>query len=109
MGSIVAAWATYGTFKIDNGWSWRIPTLLQATPSVIQVALVYIIPESPRWLIAHDRPEEAQGILSKYHTGSEEPDELVLAEMQEITLAIQKEKMVNTTSYLDFFNTGRFR
>ncbi|KAJ4264254.1 hypothetical protein NW762_005448 [Fusarium torreyae] len=105
LGSIVAAWATYGTFKIDNGWSWRIPTLLQAAPSIIQVALVYFIPESPRWLIAHDRPEEAQRILSKYHTGSDVPNGLVLAEMQEITLAIQKEKLVNTTSYLDFFKT----
>ncbi|KAG8726105.1 hypothetical protein FRC12_023704, partial [Ceratobasidium sp. 428] len=28
-GSIVAAWSTYGTFRIPNNWSWRIPSALQ--------------------------------------------------------------------------------
>ncbi|KAJ3525428.1 hypothetical protein NM208_g11643 [Fusarium decemcellulare] len=105
LGSIVAAWVTYGTFKIPSGWSWRIPCLLQAAPSLIQVAFIYLVPESPRWLVAHDRPEEAQGILCRYHAGSEEPNELVLAEMNEITIAIQNEKLQNTSSYLDFLKT----
>jgi MFS family permease len=34
LGSIVAAWVTYGTFRIPNTWSWRIPSLLQGVPSV---------------------------------------------------------------------------
>lgn len=29
LGAIVAAWTTYGTFRIQNTWSWRIPSLLQ--------------------------------------------------------------------------------
>ncbi|KAF4463739.1 general substrate transporter [Fusarium albosuccineum] len=100
LGSIVAAWVTYGTFKIPSGWSWRIPCLLQAAPSLVQVAFIYLVPESPRWLVAHDRPEEAQEILCRYHAGSEEPNELVLAEMNEIKIAIQNETLRNTSSYL---------
>ncbi|KAI8721712.1 MFS domain-containing protein [Fusarium sp. LHS14.1] len=106
LGSIVAAWVTYGTFKIPNSWSWRIPCILQAAPSLIQVACIYFVPESPRWLVAHDRPQEAQRILSRYHAGSEEPNELVLAEMNEITVAIQNEKLQNTASYMDFLKTN---
>ena len=34
----VAAWSTYGTFKIQNSWSWRIPSVLQGVPSIIQVS-----------------------------------------------------------------------
>ncbi len=26
LGAIVAAWATFGTFSLDNSWSWRIPS-----------------------------------------------------------------------------------
>ncbi|KAJ4152462.1 hypothetical protein NW754_004258 [Fusarium falciforme] len=106
LGSIVAAWVTYGTFKIPNSWSWRIPCILQAAPSLIQVACIYFVPESPRWLVAHDRPQEAQRILSRYHAGLEEPNELVLAEMNEITIAIQNEKLQNTASYMDFLKTN---
>jgi MFS family permease len=40
LGSIVAAWATYGTFRINNDWSWRIPSLLQGLPSILQVSRV---------------------------------------------------------------------
>jgi MFS family permease len=31
LGSIVAAWTTYGTFQRQNDWSWRIPSLVQGT------------------------------------------------------------------------------
>lgn len=30
-----------GTFKIENAWSWRIPSLVQAVPSVIQLAAIW--------------------------------------------------------------------
>ncbi|KAJ4190377.1 hypothetical protein NW755_005518 [Fusarium falciforme] len=109
LGSIVAAWVTYGTFKIPNSWSWRIPCILQAAPSLIQVVCIYFVPESPRLLVAHDRPQEAQRILSRYHAGSEEPNELVLAEMNEITVDIQNEELQNTASYMDFLKTNENR
>ncbi|KAM5352149.1 hypothetical protein ACJ41O_004872 [Fusarium nematophilum] len=105
LGSIVAAWVTYGTFKIPHSWGWRIPCLLQAAPSLVQVACIYLVPESPRWLVAYDRLRDAQKILSKYHAGSEEPNELVIAEMSEITVAIENERLQNTASYMDFLGT----
>lgn len=37
LGSIVAAWSTLGTFRIENSAAWRIPSGLQAFPSVIQL------------------------------------------------------------------------
>lgn len=39
-GSIVAAWSTFGTFRINNSWSWRIPSVLQGLSSVIQILLI---------------------------------------------------------------------
>lgn len=45
IGAIVAAGITYGTTSLQSDWSWRIPSLLQAAPSLLQVGLVFMIPE----------------------------------------------------------------
>jgi MFS family permease len=44
LGSIIAAWSCYGTQKHMAGseWSWRIPSILQAAISIIQVIFVCI-------------------------------------------------------------------
>jgi MFS family permease len=42
-GSIVAARLTYGTFTIPSAWSWRIPSLVQALPSVIQLIAIWYV------------------------------------------------------------------
>ncbi|KAF9004318.1 hypothetical protein BDQ17DRAFT_1424758 [Cyathus striatus] len=54
IGSIVAAGVTLGTFSMTSNWGWRIPSLLQITPSVLQITFVYFLPESPRWLVSRD-------------------------------------------------------
>ncbi|CDZ97669.1 hexose transporter [Phaffia rhodozyma] len=98
-GSIVAAWTTFGTFRINNSMSWRIPSILQATPSVIQVCLIYFVPESPRWLVSKGRHADAQRVLARYHTdNNNEQDPLVEFEMAEITQSLELEKQ-NSTSW----------
>ncbi|KAJ8114313.1 hypothetical protein OPT61_g3778 [Boeremia exigua] len=106
LGSIVAAWTTYGTFKMPNSSSWRIPSLLQALPSLIQLAFIYCVPESPRWLLANDRHDKAVEILSRYRTGTSEPDELVRFEVAEIQAALQFERTTHNAGYADFFKTA---
>jgi MFS family permease len=69
LGSIVAAWTTYGTFRVQSNWSWRIPSAVQALPSVLQLFLIFFIPESPRWLINKGQDERAIQILGKWHCG----------------------------------------
>ena len=58
---------TFGTFHVPSSWSWRIPSAIQALPSVIQLCLIWFIPESPRWLCSKGREEEALRILAYYH------------------------------------------
>ncbi|RPA83703.1 hexose transporter protein [Ascobolus immersus RN42] len=93
IGSIIAAWTTYGTYRIDNNWSWRIPSILQAAPAIVMISFVFWVPESPRWLISVDRHEEALAILTKYHGGGNAQDELVLFEFEEIkeTIALESQ------------------
>ncbi|KAJ9150221.1 MFS transporter [Pleurostoma richardsiae] len=59
VGAIIAAGTTLGTFSIPNDWSWRIPSLVQIAPSMLQLVFILFVPKSPRWLLSKDRSEEA--------------------------------------------------
>lgn len=91
IGSIIAAWTTYGTFSINSTWSWRIPSLLQAAPASVMLLSIWFVPESPRWLISRDRHQEALEILAKYHANGNQADELVRYEFIEIKETIELE------------------
>ncbi|KAL6704289.1 hypothetical protein ACN47E_008353 [Coniothyrium glycines] len=112
VGAIVCTWLTFGTKRIDNDWSWRIPALTQAAPSIVQLLFIGFIPESPRWLISKERNAEALDILSKYHANGNVNDATVQFEYAEIkeTLRLEFQYQKNS-SYLDFFRTkgNRYR
>ncbi|KDQ27391.1 hypothetical protein PLEOSDRAFT_1041589 [Pleurotus ostreatus PC15] len=93
-GAIVAAWSTFGTFKIKNTWSWRIPSALQAIPAILQVFLVLFGPESPRWLISKGKDELALNTLAYYHADGNRDDPLVQYEFHEIKNAIDLDRTV---------------
>ncbi|KAF9266151.1 hexose transporter [Marasmius fiardii PR-910] len=93
IGSIVAAGITLGTFAMPTNWGWRIPSLLQVLPSFMQIAFIFFLPESPRFLINHDRGDEAFDILVKYHAEGDRESEFVKAEFVQIeqTLKLERE------------------
>ncbi|OCK97385.1 general substrate transporter [Cenococcum geophilum 1.58] len=107
LGAIVAAWTTFGTRKIDNAWSWRIPSLLQGLPAIVQVVGVFFVPESPRWLISKGRGAEAKAILVKYHANGIEGNSLVELEYHEIKEAIATDQNYKARSnWLDLVRTS---
>lgn len=112
VGAIICTWLTFGTKRIETDWSWRVPALTQAFPSIIQLAFIFFIPESPRWLIAKERNEEALNILGKYHANGDINDPTVQFEYHEIKETLRLEfQYQKSSSYLDFFKTkgNRYR
>ncbi|CAI6338710.1 unnamed protein product [Periconia digitata] len=106
MGAIVAAWTTYGTFRIANTWAWRIPSILQALSSFIQILCMWWIVESPRWLVSKDRCDEAQEIITRYHGNNNRNDPIIMVELEEIKEALRLEKESSASgSYQSFFKT----
>ena len=107
LGALLAAWVTYGTYFMgpDAAWAWRIPSLLQGFFPLVQVLFVYLLPESPRYLVHKDRYEEARKVLTEYHAGGDENSPLVDFEMKEIILQIQTAKLASKTGYREFLST----
>jgi len=105
-GAIVVARLSFGTHYIPNDWSWRIPALVQAFPSVIQLLFIWWVPESPRYLIAKDRADEALHILATYHANGNANHPTVQFEYREIkeTIRMEMESKANS-NYTDFFKT----
>jgi MFS family permease len=63
MGGIPGAFVPAGTAKLHKEASWRIPIWCQMIYSGFVIIGVLFLPESPRWLIAHDRQEEALAVM----------------------------------------------
>ncbi|CDM32380.1 hypothetical protein DTO006G1_2326 [Penicillium roqueforti] len=92
VGSIIAAWTTFGTGYMTTSWSWRIPSLIQGIPALlVMMSVLCGLPESPRWLCAKHRPEEAQRLLAKYHSNGNMHSPLVIHEMEEIHTLLEAE------------------
>ncbi|TVY26879.1 Lactose permease [Lachnellula hyalina] len=86
IGAIVIAVVLLGGSYMDNNWSWRLPMLFQIGAPLIVATLIYpCTPESPRYLYAVGKHDQARRIIARYHTTSEDiNDPIVVAEMQQI-------------------------
>ncbi|KAF2476919.1 hexose transporter-like protein [Lindgomyces ingoldianus] len=109
IGATIGAGIVVRTLLIKNDWSWRLPSLLQALPSVIQIAFAFTVPESPRWLISKDRSEEALEILIKYHAEGDASAELPHVEFAEIQNALKLENESRRRGWAELFQTSGMR
>jgi sugar porter (SP) family MFS transporter len=108
-GQVAAAGIVFGTNSIPNDWAWRIPSYLQLVPSLFQIGFIFFIPESPRWLVSHDRLEEAEAVLVKYHAEGNAESEIVKVEIEQIRTTIELEKEAAKKSWMDLLSTPGMR
>ncbi|KAH0524207.1 hypothetical protein TsFJ059_006741 [Trichoderma semiorbis] len=90
IGTLIAAGVCFGTQKLDSTYAWRIPSLLQAAPSFVCFLILLFVPESPRWLISHDRHEEALEVLSIVNGGDADDVQVQYREIAD-TINFEKE------------------
>ena len=89
IGILVAFFTNY--LLVDTGINnWRWMLLVMAAPAVLLFFSLFLVPESPRWLVARQRNKEALAVLIK--TSGEESAGKGLLEIEE-TLKIHQESV----------------
>ncbi|KAL2170798.1 hypothetical protein VTG60DRAFT_4453 [Thermothelomyces hinnuleus] len=90
-GAIPAAIITFGCNYMDNDYSWRVPLIFQAFACLIVMVAVFFIPESPRFLMANGKDDEALAFLIKYHGNGDPDSRLVRLEYEEMKEGIRQD------------------
>ncbi|KAF1352266.1 MFS sugar transporter-like protein [Delphinella strobiligena] len=104
VGSLISAGITYGTAKMDSTWAWRLPSGIQGIFSIICIALLPFVPESPRCAY-QDRLDEAIGAVAITHSDGERNDSVTLVQFQEIIDTLGREKSIATLGVKETFRT----
>ncbi|ORY22178.1 general substrate transporter [Naematelia encephala] len=102
MGSIIATFSLYGAdLHLTGNIKWRLPLWLQLLCPGLVVVFGVFIPESPRWLIANNRHEQARRFLVKHHANGDESSPVVAIEMNEIEASLADVNLNNRFRYFD--------
>ncbi|KAI0174116.1 general substrate transporter [Pestalotiopsis sp. NC0098] len=62
-GTLIAYWIDYGCSFGSDDLSWRFPIAFQIFFGII-VMTMFFLPESPRWLLTHERYEDADKVIA---------------------------------------------
>lgn len=89
VGTFIAYWLDFGLSYVDTSVQWRFPVAFQIFFAAILFFGIIQLPESPRWLIAKDRKEEAMTILAALN-GLEVNDDAVHAEAVVVADAVNR-------------------
>ncbi|KAF2456770.1 general substrate transporter [Lineolata rhizophorae] len=84
VGAIPGTFVPYVTSTLEGTQSWRIPVWLQMVFSGFVVLGAPFLPETPRWLIANDRHEEALRVMTEFHGEGHRDSPIVQLEYREM-------------------------
>ncbi|QCX40301.1 sugar porter family MFS transporter [Aureibaculum algae] len=94
-GSSDAAWAeSLGLGK----WNWRWMLGLEAVPAILYYLCLFIVPRSPRWLMVHNKKEEALEVMKKVVS-----DEEAKIQIQQVEQSISEDKNKEKSKLRDIF------
>ncbi|TPX07835.1 uncharacterized protein E0L32_010522 [Thyridium curvatum] len=111
IGYASSAWVGFAFYFVNAGGSqWRPPLAIQCIFPLILACGLYLIPESPRWLIENDRIEQAQLILKKIHQKANNADsqEFVRREFNQIHSQLAFERTL-PSSWSSIFTIPHYR
>lgn len=86
-GQVVAYVFGWVLARLPHGW--RLMVGLGAVPALVQLVLLFRMPETPRWLLQTGQDERARNVLMKVHAGVPEKDRARV--VQSVLLSVQAE------------------
>lgn len=103
MGSIIATTAVLGAhLHLDTtNLDWRLPLWLQMLCPGFVCLGIWFAPESPRFLVAKDRQEEARAFFTKYHANGDVAHPIINLEMDEVNQSLRDNPMTSVRNFFD--------
>ncbi|GJN71369.1 hypothetical protein PLICBS_005432 [Purpureocillium lilacinum] len=89
LGIVISYWINFGIRNTGLEFRWRFPLGWMVIPLLIVDAALPFLPESPRWLIANNRREDAIDILCKLRGDLSPEDPLIKREVEEIDAMVE--------------------
>jgi MFS transporter, sugar porter (SP) family len=105
VGTFIAYWLDFGLSYVSGSVSWRFPVAVQIIFAAILFVGIIQLPESPRWLVAHDRKPEAMEILANLNDLTVD-DDAVFAEVTVIADAVNSFAR-SQVGFKDLFTGGK--
>ena len=108
IGLLLAAVVDNATKDRNDSGSYRIPIAVQFAWSIVLVAGMLILPETPRYLIRRGRYDKAAQSLAKTRRLPVD-HEAIVEELGEIQANHEYELSLGTASYIDCFRGGMLK
>ncbi|KAL1674122.1 general substrate transporter [Schizophyllum commune] len=85
IGQMAATGMMVATGRWDSELAWRLPLYIQMVPAALNFLLVFLCPESPRWLYSVGKADQARQVLANLHSRTRDVNSpLIALEMDEI-------------------------
>lgn len=110
VGQLIATAACLGLLSVPGKQSYRIALASEYPLSAIPIALAFVLPESPVWLIRQDNISAARNSFNKLH-GSKRSDEYV-DQWEDMHKAVNEEKWAaqnRGATYIQCFQGANLR
>ncbi|KAI1245587.1 hypothetical protein MGN70_012477 [Eutypa lata] len=90
MGYVLQAWINLGFYQFETGpVTWRPPIAIPIFFSLVLMSFIYLMPESPRWLIRQGRVSEARAAMSALKGLADDAQE-IHAEVAAVELSLEE-------------------
>ncbi|KIM83643.1 hypothetical protein PILCRDRAFT_819288 [Piloderma croceum F 1598] len=105
IGAFIASWVTYGASAGLKGTpeEWRVPLGIQIIPALPLLSFMLLLPESPRWLAAKGRMDEARATLARLHAHGDSNDPFISSQMEDIRVDLDKSRDIGESNWLELF------
>lgn len=92
-GYILSSCAALGFHFVSEPYQWRLNYCIATFNGVALFISLLFLPESPRWLVEHSRPQEAGEILNRIHKTKDDPSgTMAHAELAQIVAQVEHDR-----------------
>jgi hypothetical protein len=94
----------YGLSYASGSFEWRFAVAAQIVFAILLLAMIPVMPESPRWQVMRNMSTEATETLLRMHGTLDVNDVEIQTELKLINEAIELENLSNSLGWMEIFS-----